>query len=116
MVPDGSSGSGSASIAREISAVVAVAEKATETRTSKEATAPKAAEVATEAKVVVDKATAEKVATDRATTMRAAEEAVTKVAADAAATKTTNQGGCSDEDHSGIGGLRIHSCPGGEIQ
>jgi hypothetical protein len=91
--------SGTASIAREVSAAVAVPEKAAETRTVEEVMMAKATEEAVVAKVAVDKATTDKVATadkvaaDKGTVKKAAEEAIPKVAADAAAMKTTGRGG-----------------------
>jgi hypothetical protein len=85
MALDGSSGSGSTSTAREVSAAVVVAEKAVEMRTTKETMTLKAAEEAT-----TDNVVAEKVAMDKAVAMEAAEEAMVKVAVDAATMKTAD--------------------------
>jgi hypothetical protein len=85
MALDGSSGSGSTSTSREVSAAVVVAEKAVEMRTTKETMTLKAAEEATADNVVV-----EKVAMDKAVAMEAAEEAMVKAAVDAATMKTAD--------------------------
>jgi hypothetical protein len=88
-----------ASTARDLSAAVAVPEKAAEMRTAEEVAMAKATEEAVVAKVAVDKATTDKVATadkvaaDKATVKKEAEEAMLKVAVDAAVMKTVGRGG-----------------------
>jgi hypothetical protein len=72
----GFDGSESASIVREVLAIVAVAEKAADTWIAEEAMAVKAAEEAATAKVATHKAVSEKVAPDKAVVMNAAKEDV----------------------------------------
>jgi hypothetical protein len=74
-------GSGSASIAREVSTAAVAVEKATGMRAAKQAMV---------VKVATDKATTKKVAVDKVTVMKAAEEAVAQAATDAAVMKTTD--------------------------
>jgi hypothetical protein len=116
--PHGSNGSGSASIAREVSTVAAVTEKTIEMRMVEEVMVGKVAEEAMEVKVVADKAAAMKaveegvavkvatdeaamakateehvvlkVAMDKASTVNVAKEVMAKTLADAAVMKTTN--------------------------
>jgi hypothetical protein len=72
----GFDGSESASIVREVLAIVAVAEKAADTWIAEEAMAVKVAEEAATAKVATHKAVSEKVAPDKAVVMNAAKEDV----------------------------------------
>jgi membrane protein involved in colicin uptake len=109
-----SSGSGSTSTTREVSAAVVAVEKAAEMRTAKEVVAVKAAEEATTAMVAADKAAMMKAATnkaavvkvvaDKATATKVAEEAMEKAAADAAVMKTADQGATTPKTTVGLGG------------
>jgi hypothetical protein len=82
--PDGSGGSVSTLIAREVSAAVAATEKAAKMRMAEESAAVKAAEEAVVVKVATDKVTAAQVAADKSP--------VVKTVTDEAAMETADQG------------------------